>query len=162
MVVPLVAVAVATHPCRSALPRGPAVPAAIVLRTSCGAFRLGPDGRVTRLPRRWLARHSGGTGRRYGADLQLRPTRTGRIVVLRRGRLLWRSTGRYPRDGGDVAFGPHAFAFASYRRGVFLTDLGRPERLVVRGRGLYPFGFLRDGELLVTSSRSIAVVSRGG
>ena len=27
------------------------------------------------------------------------------------------------RDGGEVAFGPERFAFASYRRGIYLTDL---------------------------------------
>src|SRR6266436_2368869 len=55
------------HPCRTPLPHGPAVPSPIVLWTSCGGFRLAPDGRVSRLPRRWLAKQGSGTGRRYGA-----------------------------------------------------------------------------------------------
>lgn len=150
------------HPCRAALPRGPAVPAAIVLRTSCGAFRLAPDGRVALLPRHWLARHGGGTGRRYGADLAIRRTRAGRVVLLRRGRVVWRSSALYRNDVTDVAFGPHELAFSSYRRGVFLTDLNGPERLVARGRGLYPYDFLRGGELLVTGSGGLSVLARDG
>jgi hypothetical protein len=160
----LVSVAVAAagsaHPCRAPLPHGPAVPAPIILWTSCGSFRLAPDGQVTRLPRHWLALHSGGTGRRYGAHLNLRRDRAGRLVLLLRGRVVWRSHGLHPNDGGDVAFGPHEFAFASYRRGVFLTDLKGAERLVVRGRGLAPYYFTSNGDLLVTGSRSIRLVSR--
>ncbi len=103
------------HPCGAPLPHGPAVPAPIVLWTSCGSFRLAPDGQVSRLPRHWLAKHGSGTGRPYGAHLDIRRTHTGRLLLLLRGRVAWRSTGLYPRDGGGVAFGPHAFAFASYR-----------------------------------------------
>jgi hypothetical protein len=161
MLVPVLTAAIAVHPCRAALPRGPAVPAPIVLWTSCGAFRLSKGGRVTRLPRHWLARHGSGTGRRYGADLQLRPTRDGRMVVRRRGALVWRSTGLHRSDGG-VAFGPHEFAWASYGHGIYLTDLVSPERLVVRGRSVYPIDFTRRGDLLVAERRAIAVVSRQG
>lgn len=161
MVVPVLAAAIAVHPCRAALPRGPAVPAPIVLWTSCGGFRLLRGGRVQRLPRRWLARHGSGTGRRYGADLELRPTRAGRMVVRRRGALVWRSTGLHRSDGG-VAFGPHEFAYASYRDGIYLTDLAGPERLVVRGRAMYPIDFARNGELLVAERGAVAVVSREG
>lgn len=138
------------------------MPAAIVFKTGCGGFRLEASGRVTRLPLRWFAKRAGGTGRRYAADLQIRRNRAGRIVLLRRGRLVWRSSGLYRNDGGDLAFGPRAFAFASYRRGVFLTDLDGPERLVVRGRGRYPYGFFASGRLIVTGGRAIAVVSPRG
>ena len=158
----LLAAASPAAPCRAPLPHGPAVPATIVLTSGCGAFRLETGGRVTRLPPRWLARHGGGTGRRYGADLQIRHTRAGRIVLLRRGRLVWRSSGLYPNDGGNVAFGPGLFAFASYRRGVFLTDLKSPERLVMPGRGWYPHDFFRSGRLIVGGGRVITVVSPQG
>lgn len=117
---------------------------------------------MTRLPRHWLALRSGGTGRRFGADLELRRTRPGRFLLLRHGRLVWRSRGLYPNDGGDVAFGPRAFAFASYRRGLFLTDLESPERLVMPGSGLFPIDFTRRGELVVSVPHAIAVVSRSG
>jgi hypothetical protein len=59
------ALAAPLHPCRAAIPAGPPVPAPIVMWTSCGAYRLARDGRVAALPRHWLARHSGGTGRRW-------------------------------------------------------------------------------------------------
>jgi hypothetical protein len=158
----LAAAAPQPHPSRASLPHGPAVPAPIVLWTSCGSFRLAPDGQVSRLPRHWLAGHGSGTGRRYGAQLNIRRTHPGRFLVLLHGRVVWRSAGLYPRDGGDVAFGPHAFAFASYRRGVFLTDLHGAERLVARGRGLYPYSFTSRGDLIVTGARAIRLVSPAG
>lgn len=150
------------HPCRAQLPNGPRVPAPIVLWTSCGSFRLARDGGVIRLPRHWLADHGSGTGRRYGAHLDLRRTRSGRFLLLSKGRVVWRSTDLYPRDGGGVAFGPHALAFASYRRGIYLTDLHGSEHLVVRGRGLYPYTFNGNGELIVTAPRAITLVSAAG
>lgn len=167
MVVPVIALALATaafqgHPCRAALPRGPAVPAPVVLWTSCGGFRLASDGRVSPLPRHWLARHGGGTGRRYGADLAIRRTRAGRVILFRRGRVVWRSHHLYPNDSASVAFGPQRFAFAAYRQGVFLTDLRGPERLVAAGRGLYPFDFTREGQLLVTGGGAVTVVAPDG
>ena len=150
------------HPCRTALPQGPAVPAPIVLWTSCGSFRLAPGGRVSRLPRHWLAKHGSGTGRRYGAHLDIRRTHAGRFLLLLHGRTVWRSAHLYPRDGGAVAFGPHSFAFASYRHGVFLTDLQGAERLVAHGRGLFPYSFTSSGELIVTGGPTIALVSPAG
>ena len=158
----LAAAAPQGHPCRAPLAHGPAVPAPIVLWTSCGGFRLALDGQVSRLPRHWLAKHGSGTGRRYGAHLDIRRTHTGRFLLLLHGRRVWRSTGLYPRDGGSVAFGPNAFAFASYRRGVFVTDLHGAERLVVRGRGLFPYSFTSRGDLIVTGARTIALVSPTG
>ena len=56
----------------------------------------------------------------------------GAYFLLRHGHLVWRSHDLYPNDGSSIAFGPHSFAFASYRRGVFLTNLDGPERLVLR------------------------------
>jgi hypothetical protein len=150
------------HPCLAPLPHGPRVPAPIVLTTSCGAFKLARHGGVTRLPAHWLAYHGGGTGRRWGADLQLRRSRDGRIVILRRKRLVWRSRRLYRNDGGDVAFGPGLFAFSSYRRGIFVTDYRGPERLVVRGRGLYPYDFTHSGRLLVVRMGRVEVRTPDG
>jgi hypothetical protein len=149
-------------PCRVPLPQGPAVPAPIIFKTSCGGFRLATDGDLTRLPRRWFAAHAGGTARRWGAGLQIRRNRTGRIFILRSGRLVWRSRDLYPRTGDTVAFGPNAFAFNSYYRGVFLTDLRGPERLVFPGRGRYPHSFFPSGRLLVTGGRALIVLSPDG
>lgn len=144
------------------LPAGTPVPAPIVVQTSCGGFRLAPGGAVSRLPHHWFASHSGGTGRTYEPKLDVRRDARGGITLLRAGRMVWRSAARYPRDAGDVAFGPGEFAFASYRRGIYLTDLKHPERLVLRGRSLWPLGFAANGDLVVASGRRITVVSRAG
>jgi hypothetical protein len=149
-------------PCRAPLPRAPALPAPVVAWSSCGAFRVATDGRVSRLPRHWLALHGSGTGRRWGAKLAIRRNRAGRHFLLRRGRVVWRSRGLYPDDAGSIAFGPGLFAFASYGRGVFLTDLQHAERLVVRGQALYPLDFTEDGDLVVVARHELVLVSRAG
>jgi hypothetical protein len=138
------------------------VPAPLVAWSSCGAFRVGRDGTVTRLPRHWLALHGSGTGRRWGAKLAIRRNRAGRHFLLRRGHVVWRSRGLYPDDAGSIAFGPGLFAFASYGRGVFLTDLRHAERLVARGRALYPLDFMDDGDLVVAAGRELRLVSPEG
>jgi hypothetical protein len=150
------------QPCRAHLPKGPAVPAPLILWDSCGVFRLDPGGRVLRLPRHWLAYRGSGTGRRFGAKLRLSRTRPGAYVLRRHGRTIWRSRGLYPNDAGGVAFGPGLFAFGSYRSGVYLTDLSSPERLVARGRGLFPLDFTRSGNLLVVGRREITVIGSDG
>jgi hypothetical protein len=150
------------HPCRAQLPAAPAVPAAIVFRTSCGGFLLEPGRRLTRLPRHWFAVRSGGTGRRWGAHLNLRRDRPGRIFLSENGRLIWRSHNLYPNDGGTVAFGRHRFAFASYRRGIFITDLHSAERLVLPGRGLFPDAFTDTGELIVNGGSTLTIIDANG
>jgi hypothetical protein len=150
------------HPCRAPLPTGPRVPAPIVVWTDCGAFRLSQAGVITQLPRHWLAKHGSGTGRRYGAHLDIRRSRPGRFLLQLHGRVVWRSANLYSRDGGSVAFGPHAFAFASYRHGIYLTNLRGAERLVLPGRGLYPYTFTGSGDLIVTGPGTITLVSRAG
>jgi len=149
-------------PCSAPLGRGPHVPAPLVFKTGCGGFMLGTDGRARRLPRRWFAAHGETTGRRFGADLHLRRNRAGRIFVLRRGRLVWRSSSLYPNDVSDVAFGPQAFAFSAWRRGVFRTDLRSPERLVLPGKGWFTRDFFRSGRLIAANGRTIAVHSSDG
>ena len=151
------------HPCRTALPRGPAVPSPLIAWDSCGTFRLADDGQVSGLRRHWLAFHGGGTGRRFGADLQLRRSHSGAYVLLRHGHALWRSQGLYPNDYTGVAFGPGLFAFGSYtHRGIFLTDLRRPERMVARGRAVYPLGLTGGGMLLVDAQHAILVIAPSG
>jgi hypothetical protein len=150
-------------PCDASLPRGPAVPAPIVLSTDCGWFRLETDGDVDRLPVDWYATHKQPWKPRYGAGFGIRRTKAGRYLLVRDNRVIWRSAGLYFNEAGSVTFGPNAFAFDSYgRRGVFLTDLRSPERLVLRGRGVFPIGFTSDGELLAAGPRMISVVSRDG
>jgi hypothetical protein len=148
------------RPCQARLPRGPQVPAPLVFSSRCGRFRMETDGRVSRLPRHWLVHEGGGTGRRFGAHVRLRTTREGHLVL--RGDTVWRSAGVYRNDITSVAFGPRLFAFSSYPRGVYITDLRSPERLVVRGRGAYTYEFTGSGMLLVLRGRTIVVVSSDG
>lgn len=149
----------ASASCRAARPRGPRLPAPIVLRTGCGAFRLATDGSVTPL-REGSRPH--GTGRVYGANLAIRRNRSGRFFLLRRGRVVWRSTGSYPNDATQVAFGPHSFAFSTARGGVYLTDLRGPERMVARGPSLFPLGISSRGDLLVAGGSRMRVISKAG
>ena len=148
----------------------------MVVQTSCGWFGLKPSGRLTRLPRSPVESGGGGIAvdgtRSYGADLVIRRTHPGRFIVLRLRRtpagaltrtVSWRSSGDYYNTGEETAFGPHLFAFDDYYRGLYLTDLRHPERLVLRGRGLYPIGFTGGGELLVAGSgHPISVVGPDG
>ena len=48
------------------------------------------DGRVSRLPRHWFAKHGGGTGRRYGADIAVRRTHAGQFILLLHERVIGR------------------------------------------------------------------------
>ena len=152
----------AAHPCLAPQPRGPAIPAPIVLHTSCGWYEHDPSGRTFRLPSHWGAIHGVGSGRRYGAQLGVGCLRTHHICLTLHDRVVWRSRRAYPSYGGELAFGPHEFAFSDYDHGVFLTDLRHPERLVVAGRGLYPDDFTRNGDLIVIGRGKLIVVSRGG
>ncbi len=159
----LVTHAAHADPCAAPPPRGPAVPAPIVLSTDCGWFRLETGGAVSRLPIDWLAKQNRAWRQRHGDGLTTRRTHAGRYLVVRRGRVVWRSAGLYYNEAGSIALGPRAFAFDSYgRRGVFLTDLRGPERLVLRGRGLYPIDFTDQGYLLVSGRRTITVLSPAG
>jgi hypothetical protein len=161
-VVELLAALALAHPCLAPIARGPAVPAPLVLHTSCGWYEHDPNGRTFRLPNHWGAIHGIGSGRRYEPRLDVCCDRSRHVSLRLHGRLVWRSRRRYPGYAGQLAFGPHEFAFADYTRGVFLTDLRRPERLVVRGRGLYPDDFTRNGDLVVVAGSTLVVVSRRG
>jgi hypothetical protein len=154
---------VIAHPCLQPPVRGPALPAAIVAVDDCGAFLAREDGRVERLPRHWLARHSSWTGRVYGPKLQVRFVRR-RLELRVDERAVWRAARVYPDYGGSLAFGPHdLFAFTTFKRGLFLASRPGRERLVVRGRGLYPIGFTPRGDVLVALPRSrIWLVDAGG
>ena len=94
------------NPCEAPLPHGPKVPAPIVLSTDCGWFSLETGGRVARLPVDWYVTHKRPSPPRY----TLRRTRAGRYLVVRAGRVVWRSAGLYFNEAGTIAFGPNAFA----------------------------------------------------
>jgi hypothetical protein len=145
--------AAAAISCTASPHEGPRVPAPIVLRTACGSFVLGRDGSVARV----RASPRPGPGR--AVALTVSRNRAGRCFVLRERHVVWRSTRTYPNDGTQIAFGPHSFAFAAYRGGVYLTDLAGPEHVVVRGRSLFPLGISSAGDLLVAGRSRIRVLS---
>jgi hypothetical protein len=93
---------------------------------------------------------------------EIRRDPAGRFFLLRRGRVIWRSSGSYRNDATQVAVGLHSFAFATVRGGVFLTDLHGPERMVVRGRSLFPLGISARGDLLVAGGSRMRVISAAG
>jgi hypothetical protein len=84
------------------------------------------------------------------------------MTLRLRGKVLWRSADSYRNTVTSIAFGPGLFAFSVYRRGVYLTNLRSPERLVVRGRNAYPLDFTRSGRLIVLGKRVISLVSKLG
>jgi hypothetical protein len=133
------------------------------LSTDCGWFRLEADGRVSRLPIDWLARQNRAWRQAHGDHMTIRRTPAGRYLILRAGRVVWRSAGLYFNEGGDFALSRRAFAFASYgRRAVFVTDLRRPERVVLHGREFHPIEFTHEGRLLAAGRRTIVVLARAG
>jgi hypothetical protein len=81
-----------------------------VLSTRCGRFVLSTDGEVSRFHSPVHSSRTIADWRHWGHPLTVRRNRAGRLLVLRHGRLAWRSHDVYPNDGGNIAFGPHAFA----------------------------------------------------
>ena len=147
--------------CDRPLPRGPAVPAPIVLQSVCGGFLLLRDGRVERLSPRWLRDHAGNAPRPHAAGRQVGVDGRGAVVVRRAGVRVWRATGTH--HGISPVFGPRgAFAFGADGEGVFLTDLRSPERLVVPGREVWPLAFGDDGNLVVRGAGALLVLRRDG
>ncbi|HKD32560.1 MAG TPA: hypothetical protein VKB73_03715 [Gaiellaceae bacterium] len=94
--------------CATALPSAPAgLPAPVVLRTTCGAYRAAPDGtlvpaRPVRAP--WWSP----PGFRVAV-------RDGHVVVIKEGSVRWRSRRVYTVDSSEfdsVAFAPNKVAFS--------------------------------------------------
>jgi hypothetical protein len=152
-------IALALGPAASATPEvGPrGLPAPVVFETFRSIHTLLPNGRI--LVARARREHCGGTTSMLiageGACLvQLR----GRIAVVRNGREVWRSAGRYRLNGVFAKLGPRAVAF-SYERydrrpptqRLLLAPLGGRERVVARDE--WPLGWVRGGRLLTSSFR---------
>ncbi len=84
------------------------------------------------------------------------PERCSRLRFTRAGSSSRRRAARSGcRTTGDLAF-------ADYRRGVYLTDLRSPERLVFRGHGLSPYDFTRRGDVVGVAGSELLLVSRAG
>lgn len=136
-----------------------ALPAAIVLTTRCGRYRVGAGGRVRFLGRRRLpvpARSN------WFMDLTWYRIEHGRLLVGRRHRLLWRSQRRFASARGEgvgaVALSSTRVAFSFSRGGtstLYLARLGDAERQVARGET--PLGWTPTGSLLTWSVRGGAI-----
>jgi hypothetical protein len=135
-----------TNACGRTIVHGPRLPAAILLDTGCGTYRIGRDGRIS--PARpldsvpaWAHGALGHPDRRTWVAHENR-----RLQVYRAGRLLWRS---HSTGGSDeVAIGHGRIAFTSYSRGeqpkVWLARLGGGREREV-GPGEMIVGWTRAG-----------------
>ena len=154
----------AASSCGSSLPVAPAgLPAPVVLRTTCGSFRAGPDGHVA--PTR-AVRSPWWSPSRFQVDV-----RKDHVVLIEHGRVRWRSQGAFASrsssefdsaalsrrrlafsfvngrlwvsrlDGHEHAFGRREAALTWTTRGDLLTSQRSHGewRLAVRdGNGLHP------------------------
>ena len=140
-------------------PRG--LPAAVVFETSRATHTLLPSGRILVAPAR-RGRCAGAASMLVAGEGACLLQRGGRIAVVRDAREVWRSSGRYRRNGVFAKLGPHAVAFSydSYdqRRStqtLLIAPLGGRERAIARDE--WPLGWTRAGELLTWRSRQGAV-----
>jgi hypothetical protein len=138
LVLSLLAAAVVSTPppCARHLPQPPAgLPAPIVVTTSCAEFTIGRDGSVlaAALP-----------------PLPSAPVATdGHAVLLRRGRIVWRSARRFRLYDVVLRPGPRGIALGYHGR-LYLARGRGPERLA--GRGI-PLGWTRRGTVLALRFR---------
>jgi hypothetical protein len=121
------------------------LPAAVTVRTACGAFRIGRDGSVLRksadpapVPQGagWWP-YTGVWDKLVG----------GHLVVGRWQKRLWRSRGRFPvaYEVGAIVVAPHALAFSYGNRAprLYVAAFAGSERRIASGE--YPLGWTRDG-----------------
>jgi hypothetical protein len=127
------------------------IPAPVRITTSCAVYAVFPDGRVviSRKP----AQPSGVTWMAIAGAGAPVVQRGGHIGVLRSGREIWRSAGRFRAAGVFATVGRRALAF-SYERydderareSLYVAPLGGREREVAPGER--PLGWTAGGELL--------------
>lgn len=153
--------------CRHAVAAAaPGLPAAVVLTTSCGRYRVSASGSVRFLGGRRLpvpARSN------WFMDLTWYRIERGRLLVGHRHRLLWRSHGRFAAARGEgvgavtLSRSRVAFSFFTGRTStLYLARLDGAEEQVACGET--PLGWTHTGSLLTLSSRGgvIRVRSAGG
>jgi hypothetical protein len=138
--------------CEQALPHAPAsLPAAVVVTTPCGRFRLDPGGDVTFQGQRTSPVPAIATVY-WPRDLTWYGVDKGHIVIGRGLERLWTSRRSYPRARfavGVVVLGRRKLAFSYLRRGVaelYLARYGRGERTLARGEA--PMTFVASGQLV--------------
>ena len=139
-------------------PRG--LPAVVAFETRRAVRTLLPNGRIVVAPPR--RQRCGGTTSMlvagHGACLV---QHGGRVAILRAGREVWRSTGRYALNGVFAKLGPRvAFSYDSYvgpkpSQTLLIASLGGRERTI--GRRERPLGWTRAGQLLTWRFRQGAI-----
>lgn len=136
--------------CSGALPQGPpSLPAAVVVTTDCGLFRLGTDGSVN-YAGRWKSPVPRVARAYWPLDLKWYGLDHGHVLIGRGMKQLWRSHDAYPGgrrlDVEGVALGRHKLAFTLYRRRrstLFVARFGGREHRVADGE--WPLAFTHSG-----------------
>jgi hypothetical protein len=148
--------------CSRDLPQGQrGLPAAVVVTTDCGKYRLGTDGSVA-----YTGKWKGPVpkvARGYWMDLTWYGVDHGHVLIGRGMKRLWRSHDTYPRgryvDIGSVIIGNGRVAFSYYQdrqSRVLVARLGGAEHVVARGE--VPFVFTPSGDLVSWQERGHALV----
>jgi hypothetical protein len=138
--------------CSGVLPQGRAgLPAAVVVTTDCGRFRLEPDGSVT-YAGKWKSPVPS-VARAYWMDFTWYGVAQGHLLIGRGMKRLWRSHNTYRGgrrvDVGGIAIGRRGLAFSLLRGGqslLFVARYGGREHQVASGE--WPLTFA--GDRLVT------------
>jgi hypothetical protein len=139
--------------CSGTLPRGePALPAAVVVTTDCGRFRLEPDGRVTHAGK-WKSPVPPIARGYWPGSLAWYGLTRGHLLIGRGMKRLWRSHDIYPGgrkvDVEGIALGQRGLAFTLFRGRqslLFVARYGGREHRVSHGE--WPLAF--NGAGLVT------------
>ena len=127
------------------------LPAPVAITTECGRFRIGRDGRITRVPKRSPVPPATAW---YPADGTWYKLENGHLVIGRWHQRLWRSHGRFAPayDMGALAIGPRAIAFSfGTPTGLYVAGFGSAEREVAGDE--YPIGWTRGGDLFTHATR---------
>jgi hypothetical protein len=137
----------AASPCGSSLPTAPAgLPAPVVFRTTCGAYRAGEDGAVARTP---AVKSPWGPPSRFRVGVT-----DGHVVVMKDGRVRWRSKRvfRSPESDFDsVAFDRHSLAFSFMHGRLWVSRLDGHEHAV--GWSEAAMTWTKRGDLLTSQRR---------
>jgi hypothetical protein len=121
------------------------LPAAVTIRTACGAFRIGREGSVRRASTDPSPVPQGAGWWPYTGVWD--KLANGHLVVGRWQKRLWRSSGRFPvaYEVGAIVVAPHALAFSYGNRvpQLYVAPLAGSERRIATGE--YPLGWTRGG-----------------
>jgi hypothetical protein len=147
----------------------PGLPAAVVVTTDCGLYRLGTDGSVA-FAGKWKSPVPP-VARAYWMDFSWYGLARGHVLIGRGMKQLWRSHDAYPGgrrlDVEGIALGRHKLAFTLYRRRrstLFVGRFGGREHRVADGE--WPLAFTHAGlvtfrgkTLLLRSDRTVRVLA---